>query len=427
MRTKSTILILVISCYCCQLMAQSDAGLFRLHQRYHTGTALPRKETAQMDSALSRFYHCWKKTYLVPIPDSSEDYILFHDKDQKKIRCTSEAQGYGMSIIALMGAADDSAKFIYQRLFRYWQLHRIPTGLMGWAQMKAGGANKDATAASDGDIDIAYSLLLADQQWHSSAQFPYRQAADTLIRNIMKYEINHSTWTVLIDADGEKHMEDIRTSQIKDKETDDYRKTRTSDFMPATFKVFGIVTGDPNWQRVVDSTYALFNKMQMLYSSGTGLLPDFISRLGTSNPHKGEYPKEPHSERYYNNACRVPWRIATDYLVTGDKRAKAILNPMNSWVDGAAHGDPDSVFSGYETTGEAKSRDNELYYTIPFGISAMIDTTRRRWVDKVWDWSLPDHHFMAKDPPDYFGENIKMLTMIVMSGNYWTPVKLKAE
>lgn len=404
--------------------AQSKSGLFISHKSYVAGTTLAETDTAAMDSTLAALYRGWKTTYIVPIPDSAEAYIKFNDPQQPNFRCTSEGMGYGMSIVALMAKCDIRAHGTYDALFNYWKLHRSPkgNGLAQWAQYKE-GSMVDCSAATDGDIDIAYSMLLAAAQWGNVGTNRYLDEADSLIDRIMRCEVNHDSWVMFL-GDDESSWHEERRGGLRTKYSDDYFKTRSSDFMPATFRVFYQERHDDRWLKVIKSTYELFDKVVTLYSPRYGLLPDFISDIHTT-PVLGHYRREKHSDWYYNNACRVPWRIGLDYLLTGNDTANRRLVLLNSWAKETSRGDPDRLFSGYKVDGTPKSSFQELYYLGPIGVSEMIDEHNQPWVDTIWKWLQKNIDYTHGKKPDYFGDNIRMLNMIIMSGNYWLPFKLK--
>ena len=70
--------------------------------------------------------------------------------------------------------------------------------------------------------------------------------------------------------------------------------------------------------------------MKQTYSEDAGLVPDFICDVNSKPiPSKPHYLESRYDGYYNYNACRVPWRIATDYLLTGDKRAKDINDKIN--------------------------------------------------------------------------------------------------
>lgn len=318
----------------------------------------------------------------------------------------SEGQGYGMIIMTLMAGFDASAKDIYDNLFRYARAH--PSGkskyLMAWAQY-ANNKSTDNTSASDGDLDIAYSLLLADKQWGSKGKINYQAEAKATINAIMQHEINHQTWTVLL-SDG------------IERESRDYFTTRSSDFMPAHFKAFRRATDDARWDKVINTGYKLFITMQDKYSPDAGLIPDFIVNINKKpKPAQPNFLESPYDGQYNYNACRVPWRITADYLMTGDERSKHIAGKINRWVRETTNNDTYNLSAGYTLAGnDIKHRYFEaLSFIAPFGVSATIEGKNQAWLNKLWNYL---NGFKLKDY-DYYDNTIKLFDMIIISGNYW--------
>lgn len=386
--------------------AQQAEKPFPQHVRYHKGTIKPDHITQQQSDGLTLdFYRQWKQRYIKTGCNVNEYYVWFERKGEKQ--CVSEGQGYGMIITVLMAGADLSAKVTYDGLFNYYKAHRNNHGyLMAWAQNK-NCRNIDQSSATDGDMDIAYSLLLADKQWGSKGNVNYLKESRNIIGAIMKYEINPKTWSV-------------KLSDAVEDDSKDYFDMRSSDFMPANFKAFERATGDIRWEKVVNNNYELFAYMARTYSIEAGLIPDFIINI-----NKKAKPAQPHFleskyDGYYNyNACRVPWRIATDYLMTGDPRAKAINDRINSWIRQTTSGNPDNISAGYTLAGnDIKGRYFEaLSFIGPFAVSAMVDKKNQKWLNAVWDYLV---NFKLKDY-DYYDNSIKLLDMIILSGNYWEP------
>jgi len=387
------------------LLAQPVQKPFPQHTSYFSGTIKPNHLTQnQLDNSVQSFYIQWKKRYLKHVPGRDEDYIWFEEKGSKQ--CVSEGQGYGMVITVLMAGYDVAAKDIFDNLFRYCRSHPSARSkyLMAWAQYK-NDKNLDNTSAADGDMDIAYSLLLADKQWGSKGEVNYRLEARSMVDAIMRYEINHQTWSVLL-SDG------------IERESKDYFDTRSSDFMPAHFKAFAKATNDKRWTKVIDANYKLFIGLQNKYSPEAGLLPDFIVGLNTRpKPAPANFLESPYDGLYNYNACRDPWRIGLDYLLTGDKRSKAIVAKINHWVKETTNNDTYNLSAGYTLAGnDIKHRYFEaLSFIAPFAVSAMVDQKNQAWLNKVWDYMTA---FKMKDF-DYYDNTIKLVDMIIVSGNYW--------
>jgi hypothetical protein len=123
---------------------------------------------------------------------------------------------------------------------------------------------------------------------------------------------------------------------------------------------------------------------------------------------------------YNFNACRVPWRIAADWLVSGDRRAGEFLAPINAWIRTTTKGNPDNISAGYDLSGtDLPHRYYEaLCFICPFAVSAMATGDNQEWLNKLWDYIT---HFKLKDF-DYYDNSIKMLNLIILSGNYWAPL-----
>ena len=450
---------------------------FPQHNSYEQGTILPNHiSQEEMDDSVKSFYKAWKRHYVLPSSRQGESYIFFEGTRGTNI-CVSEGQGYGMVIVALMAGFDTAAQESYDCLYRWYKSHPSTTSphLMAWTQKKDGNS-LEGGAATDGDMDIAYSLLLADAQWGRHSNIPYRQEALAMIDAIRHQEINPETYVIMEDNTGKPRNRD-------------YFDMRSSDYMPDHLRAFRDATGDPYWDTVINNNYRVFRYLQNTYSPEVGLVPDFIKNIrfspesiiaspgqvntsgqgsdtsnitgpGTqskidsasksskpkasrpqtveSTPGTGPFPErdsddvnlfaQPVQPNYleskydgvYNfNACRVPWHIGTDFLVSGDPRAAAFLTRINNWIKSTTKGNPDNISAGYNLSGEDLPHRyfEALCFICPFAVAAMSSPDNQEWLNKLWDYI---QHFKLKDF-DYYDNTIKMLDMIILSGNYWTP------
>jgi endo-1,4-beta-D-glucanase Y len=397
---KLSIVLLFLSLNLC---AQHIAMPFPQHVRYAKGSIKPNQiPQARLDRLTLNFYNQWKKRYIKAGCHPGEYYVWFEIKGKE---CVSEGQGYGMIITVLMAGADSSAKPTYDGLYKYYKAHPgVHPYLMAWAQNK-NCIDIDKSSATDGDMDIAYSLLLANKQWGSNGRINYLKEAKNIIAVIMQHEINLHTYSILL-SDGVEY------------DSKDYNDMRSSDFMPANFRAFQNVTNDTRWGKVISNGYSLFSYMAQTYSEDAGLIPDFICHVNKKPVPAPAHYLESRFDGYYNyNACRVPWRIATDYLLTGDPKAKAINDKINRWVQQTTKGNPDNISAGYTLDGnDLKSRHFEaLSFIGPFAVSAMVDKKNQQWLNAVWQYLV---NFRLREF-DYYDNSVKLLNMIVLSGNYW--------
>ena len=380
---------------------------------YTPGTIQPNNVSQlQMDSSVQAFYTNWKRAYIKYTAGDKRCYVFVKGKYVNK-QSISEAQGYGMMIVALMGGNDAAARQTFDGLYNYYITHpseRSPL-LMAWAQKK-NLKSYSRSSATDGDMDIANALLLADAQWGSKGKVDYYTAAKKIVSAIAAQEINKATLTML-------------KSNSVEHDSPDYFDMRSSDFMPANLRAFAHVFKDSLWKKVIDSNYVLFSSLQKAYSDGTGLVPDFIIQVNkTARPATGKYEESPHDGDYDYNACRVPWRIATDYILYGDERSKAITEKINKWIIASTHGDPKNISSGYTLHGKAYAMygTEEKYFDAmcfmsPFAVAAMTNADNQQWLNRLWSYML---HFPI-GRFDYYNNTIKLLDMIIISGNYWAP------
>jgi endo-1,4-beta-D-glucanase Y len=390
------------------LFAQTASKPFPQHADYFKGVIKPNHiSQQQLDKSVRSFYDNWKPRYINDDAGKGQYYIWTEGATGKN-KCVSEGQGYGMIIVALMAGYDTASQRIYNGLYRYYKAHPSTNSkyLMAWAQTNL-FKNADGSSASDGDIDIAYSLLLADGQWGSLGNINYLKEAKAILAAIMQQEINSKTFSVLL-------------SNSIEHESKDYFDMRSSDFMPAHFKAFGNIIDTKLWNNVNDRNYKLFISLQKKYSPEAGLVPDFIQHINSKpTPSRANYLESKYDGNYNYNACRVPWRIATDYIINGDNRSKAFVEKINTWIRNTTENNPDNISAGYTLAGDDMRKRNfeAMSFISSFAVSAMVDFKNQSWLNKLWDYIIG----FNLDQYDYYDNTIKMFTMIILSGNYWAP------
>ncbi len=383
---------------------------------YAKGSIQPSHVTSpQLDEVTRAFYEAWKKRYLVSGCGSARYYVFVNaDRLGRGINgrsiSVSEGHGYGMMITALMAGYDPNAQAYFDGLYLFFKDHpsMISPYLMAWNQVRGCGDLPDhgTDSPTDGDLDIAYALVLADRQWGSAGSINYLQEAKRVIAAISEKEVNPLTSVLLLGGFAEPSSPAY------------FYGTRSSDFMPDHFRSFQAVTRDARWTEVIETGYRLIRTVQARFSPRTGLVPDFIQDTNTSpRPARPDYLETAHDGHYSYNACRVPWRLATDYLVSGEPRALHAVDAINVWIRRATGEDPALIHDGYDLSGVSFSNDTSMAFVAPFAVAAMVDASHQRWLNALWQ-----HVVKASiDDGDYYGNTIKMLSMIVISGNWWAP------
>jgi len=402
--------IIIISCEKEELNLSPDTVRnipYPAHINYKGNHIKPNNfDQSELDNQTSTFYNAWKNKYVKNDCKTGEFYIYSGDG----AKTVSEAHGYGMMIMCFMAGYENYAQAYFDGFFKYFKSHpsTINNYLMDWQQLTCNDTpSSDDDAASDGDIDIAFSLLLAHKQWGSEGDINYLDEAKTIIDAIMQEEINQNTWTVKLG------------DWCNSDDPSYYYGTRTSDFISSHFKSFAIATNNSNWNLVIDKCYDLINTIQNTQSPATGLMPDFIINTNTSPISAGQnYLEDIYDGDYYYNACRFPWRIGTDYLISGDNRAKLALDKINLWLIEATSEDVLPISNGYRLDGTPIYDWNDATFIGPFAVGAMANVTNQNWLNKLYEELITNNDLQNGD---YYSNTIKLLSMITISGNYWNP------
>jgi len=367
----------------------------------------PNQQTQQqLNNDVISAYTDWKNNYLMASSVTSGGYYVYTsgvtgDDVVDPITC-SEAHGYGMMTVALMAGYDSNAKTYFDGLYKMYNAHRSPINdnLMAWAIGRSEEPQDCGTsAATDGDMDIAYGLLLAHYQWGSNGTINYLAEAQRIINNGVKgSEVSTSTYRTLLG----------------DWSSDQYA-TRSSDWMTDHFRAFSTATGDSFWNNVAGTSYGIINRMHSNYSQNTGLVPDFV--IGNpAQPAPPNYLEFEEDGDYGYNACRYPWRIATDYALFGTPDAKTAMNKLISWLKTKTSNNPNNITACYKLSDGTALHPDEtsMAFTSPFIAACIVDSAHQDYLNQGWN-------LIKSSREDYYADSISLLCMILISGNWWAP------
>lgn len=380
---------------------------FGSHKQRYTAGILPSGNQADLDKATADFYDYWKKTYVKP--GCNEGELVVQAKTKPTNLTVSEAHGYGLLITAYMAGHDPDAKKQFDAMLRYHRAHgsALTPGIMAWYQNDSCKDTGGDNGATDGDLDIAYALYVADKQWGSCGSVNYGEYATWVARAISQRGIEGQGRYVLlgdwVTRDNAHH----------------YGGTRASDFMGTHFRTFVVGSNDGVWNGLLDNTYWIAESVQTSFAPQTGLIPDFIQGAATDKPRPASsgFLEGARDGSYAYNACRIPLRFGTDYVTSGDARAQRMTQRLNQFVKKASGGDPKQLRGGYYLDGRPMVDYETMAFTGPLGVGAMVDPSNQEWLDALWK------HTVEREPERYYEDTLKMISMIVMSGNWWVPEK----
>ncbi len=362
-------------------------------------------DQTQLNNSVTSYYDYWKAEYVRAsngVTPGGGYYVFMQGTGGTGNEITtSEAHGYGMIIFALMAGYDSEAQTYYDGMYNMFDKHRstINSNLMSWVIDISELTSKDSDSATDGDLDIAYSLLLAHKQWGSDGRINYLAEALTMINQGIKVsDVNQTTNRVMLG--------DWDTRQYS---------TRSSDWMTDHFHAFLNATNDSLWSDVVDEAYETASEIRSTYSAMTGLMPDFVVK-NMAQPAPPYFLEADTDDDYSWNACRYPLRIAIDYAHYQDNRAWQSLTPINNWLQQVVGSDASAVVAGYQLDGTAIVNYSDMAFTAPMVAAATLSgsPTMQAFVNNGWD-------IMAVHEENYYGDSINLLSMLFISGNWWIP------
>jgi len=373
----------------------------------YAGVIKPNHVTQEsLNASVRSYYDNWKKKYLKNDLSSLPGgyYVkgeITGDADGFKPLGTSEGQGYGMIITVLMAGYDSNAQKIYDGLFktaRTFKSSQNPN-LMGWVVADSKKAQGHFDSATDGDLDIAYSLLLAHKQWGSNGTVNYlKEAQDMITKGIKASNVTNNNRLNLGDWDSKSSLD-----------------TRPSDWMMSHLRAFYEFTGDKTWLTVINNLYDVYTQFSNKYSQNTGLISDFVVKNSPQPAPKDFLNESEYTNAYYYNASRVPLRIVMDYAMYGEKRSKVISDKVSSWIQNKTNGNPSKIVDGYQLNGSNIGSYPTAVFVSPFIAASITSSNNQKWVNSGWDW-------MKNKRESYFSDSYNLLTMLFITGNWWKPV-----
>jgi endo-1,4-beta-D-glucanase Y len=308
----------------------------------------------------------------------------------------SEGIGYGMILAAYM---NDPA--VFDGLWSYEQIHLDGNGLMNWEIGPDGKTTSGGTgAATDGDEDMAWALVMADRQWGGKGTLSdtYLNHAKNLIDLIWTYEVDSSRNFMLKPGDSWGNVD----------------VTNPSYFAPAYFRVFGQVTGKTSdWNKVIAANYDILEK-SLNASNGNasnGLVPAWCNSSGTPVEAFSGAPKY-----FQNDSTRTPFRVGQDYCYFGELRAKSYLDKITSFYVGVG---VSQIVDGYDLDGtphpdKAKSGLQAASFVGPAGVGAMSDGKYQAFLDQAYA-AVATLSLTAGTI--YYQKSWTALSLLMMTGN----------
>lgn len=390
MKTKVVFSLFLMGCWSLSLFSQinsnSPAKPFASNLSYSYGimpTNLPSGVTYGKSQDAGNAYNAWKQKF-VQACTGKGSRILYDDMSST----VSEGIAYGMLLAAYAGD-----KPLFDGLWQFYKASVNGKGVMHWKYSSCTSIT-GYNGATDAELDAALALLVAEDQWPTSTTpYDYKAEATSLISKIRQYEIHPTSYQTL-NGDAWGTTNDCRNPSY---------------FAPAYYRLYATVeTSQASfWNSTVTATnsFLLTNR-----NSTTGLVGNWAGSNGVSNGCNG--PAE-----YGWDACRNPWRMATDVLWNGSTSATTasdICNKVANWVKGNENNmkGPLAQNASNPSVGQYKEGAFSTYALAIMGTSATNQNSLNTAYTAVVNLG---------NNGSYFNATLRCITLFMMSGNFWKP------
>ena len=309
-------------------------------------------------------YASWKSKYTKECPAHGSACVINGNA------VYSEGIGYGMLL-----AVNNNDRDLFDKLWKFYTDHYDKNGLMNWSmEACAPPGDNNANAATDGDLDAAMALVVADKVWGG-----YASKAKELIGKIKQFETDVCPDGMILLRPGDQW------GGCSD--PGNRGKTNPSYFSPGYYRVFATVdTANADfWKKLAADSYTLLAQYQKAMN---GLVPEWGYNDGRMEGN------------YDYNACRTPWRVAIDYMWFCTPEAKTFLQNVATFIDGKG---------GVTKTGYANnSAFIGAFADVGVALSqAKIDSYVSAWLGNT-----------GMDDAPYFQATLRRLYLLVAGGQF---------
>ena len=359
------------------------------------------------NSTIQSKFVAWEKAMYTENSDKTLARIKYDDGTST----VSEGIAYGMLIYVYMAnATNTQCQDHFDKLYAYYKKWADGNGLMNWKITGFDGiASGGNNGATDADLDVALALCMAAKQWESSSKYVYADEAEKLLKIIYDREtFNKNNMRLFKPGDSWDNVGNPCYFTV----------ASVGAFMQAQEKLGFITTR--NWSTVYKDSHTYLEKTQR-----GGVWPNWSdwSYNPTSRSWISDADEKSKEMDFGWDACRVPWRIAWDYVWFGNESSKNMMAKTIELLDTKGwQNSPNSVGfmtgltenNGYSSI---KLRSSESYsagnvaWTGSVGCAFMVDETRQDNLDKYYSQNC------GKTGGAYYAQTLQVLYMLTMSGN----------
>jgi hypothetical protein len=376
-------------------------------QTYPAGSIRPAGGQPALDAAVVAAYDKWKAAYVTP---GCGGFIVKTAHGEPGEMTGSAAIGRGMIFAAMLAGHDPDAQKLFDGLTTVGRMkpsrYKGNEALLSYTIRAGCATTMDDGSTFEGDADFAFALLLADKQWGSAGTIKYLDEAKKTIAAIKKLEMNPALHLPL-SGDWASLPGEADKGWFTD--------TKAANFMLGHFRAFAKSAADPFWMDTVVALQKLIDSLQTTYSPAAGFLPEYLDE---SKPAKVGYAiatDRAHAGEFGGNAGMAVFRLAADYVVSGDAATKMTFGKITESIKKTTAGDPAKIVDGYLLAGSAFATKGTPQFFAPLGAAAIADAGNQAWLDGLWKLMT------GAAATDSETDSANLLGLLVASGNWWAP------
>jgi endo-1,4-beta-D-glucanase Y/4-amino-4-deoxy-L-arabinose transferase-like glycosyltransferase len=306
---------------------------------------------------------------------------------------TSEGQSYSM--LRSMWSDD---KVNFDRIWKWTKsnLQIRKDSLFAWKYGLRNGSWQvlESESATDADLDIAMSLILANRRWGNNQ---YLEEAKKIINDI---------WINRVIKLGDR----LALLPFGSNKFQGFDILNPSYFSPAHYRLFATIDPSRDWTSLANDTYLILkdlNKSHVLY-------PDWIKwDYKTSKFESAStFLNNPKSDNFSYDAMRVIWRIGMDWNYNKNKDAIDVLNLISAFMDKEYDRNP-NISSGYSPSGKATEEYSTSSMDAMVSMCMQYTGSNNResfWKDKVLN-NTNYKEAKFKDNKGYYEQNLIWFAM----------------
>ncbi len=339
---------------------------------------LPSNYGSGDDTTILNMYNAWKASRI-----TDDGTYAYTKADQDNNYTYSEGMGYAMIMAAYM-----NDQTLFNHLWAYKLKWNDGNGLMNW-KINGESGIVGSNSATDADQDIAYGLLIASAVWGNSGTYNYGSLALTELNRIRSLDLD---------------IYSIRPGDAFDS------CRYPSYFMVSQYQAYAAHdTGNASlWSSVRSQCYSTLNNANIINAT-SHLIPETCQDASTGGGCSDS------TTDYKYNSCRVPYRVAMDWLYYGNASASTYLSNMASWLNTTYGANPSGIGDDYVVSSNAKADSaNNSAFVGPFACAYTLNSTYQTDLNGFYSTLLT---MTDANNGSYYNGAWQLMSLLLLSGH----------